>query len=297
MSAMAGTKYFDGRTGAEIHGGQSEVFDRVKSFVDQCRKEGKKSVVLVGENHDDPTAQEHELDLLKCLAEAGVKPTLSLEFYERDVQPVIDEYLADAVDYETFLRDARPPANHASYRPLIDYCKDRALPVLGANCARRYSRMVGRMGRQKLAELTLTNPDFYRLALPPMPYREASQSYCHKFKEIMGVVATDKSDEKIIKMLDSQSLWDASMAHTIAQSWTNDVTRRTSDVTIQVCGYFHCQHFLGIGEHLPQYFDPEKYAAMTCVVFPEDPQQLHFNSEEHKNIADILIMSDISRLM
>jgi len=288
-------KYFDGRTGASIDN-QAQVLDRVKSFVEKCRREGKKSVIFVGENHDDPTAHEHELELLKSLTsrvDVG-KACLSLEFYERDIQPVIDEYLADLVNYQTFLQDARPPSNHDSYRPLLDHCKDKSIPVWGANCARRYSRMVGQMGRQKLEEVAASNPEFYRVALPPLPYQKASEKYCEKFKEIMGIVGSagaNSDDSKIMKMLDSQTLWDASMAHTIAKSWGNG-----SDVTMQVCGYFHCQYFLGIGEHLAQYYDPCKFDALTLVIFPEDPQQLDFNREEHQNIADILIMSDISRL-
>merc|ERR1712142_643573 len=141
--------------------------------------------------------------------------------------------------------------------------------------------MVGQKGREKLEEVAASNPDFYGMALPPLPYQKASEKYCDKFKEIMGVVASDKTDEKIMKMLDSQTLWDASMAHTIAaRSWN------PGDVTLQICGYFHCQYFLGIGEHVAQYYDPEKYESFTLVVFPEDPDQLDFNAEEHQGIAD-----------
>jgi len=301
MSTAHQCKYFDGKTGQPIDN-QTGVFDRVQSFVDRCRDQGKKAVIFIGENHDDPTAHEHELALLKNLFEkkatssdddekkAGV--SLSLEFYERDVQPVVDEYLADLIDYETFLMDSRPPNNHQSYRPLLDFCKENSMSVWSANCARRYSRMVGQKGRGKLEEVFASNPDFYSMALPPLPYQRASERYCNKFKEIMGVVASDKSNERIMKMLDSQTLWDASMAHTIAaKAWSK------SDVTVQVCGYFHCQYFLGIGEHLARYYDPDKFEAFTLVVFPEDPEELVFNDEEHRGIADVLIMSDISRLV
>ena len=285
---MSTVKYFEGKTGAPIQN-QTLVLDRIKTFAQTCKENGKKSVVFIGENHEDPTAHEHQLDILKVLSD--FKPSLSLEFYERDVQPILNEYMTDCIDYDTFLQDSRPPNNHQDYRPLIDFCKEKNLPVLAANCARRYTRIVGRNGRAKLEEMAGCDPEYYRMALPPLPYQEASEKYCNKFKEIMGIVASDKEESRILRMLDSQTLWDASMAHTIAKSWEK------CDLTVQVCGYFHCQHFLGIGEHLPKYYDSNKYESMTIVVFPEDPQELNFDPEEHTNIADVLVMSDISRMM
>ena len=84
-------------------------------------------------------------------------------------------------------------------------------------CDFRYTRIVGREGRDKLEQLYSTNPAFYKTALPPLPYGKASQKYCDKFKEIMGIVASGKDEERVMRMLDSQTLWDASMAHSIAK--------------------------------------------------------------------------------
>ena len=77
--------------------------------------------------------------------------------------------------------------------------------------------MVGRKGRDSLEQLAQTNPEFYKVALPPLPYAKASDKYCDKFKQIMGIVGPGKDQERIMRMLDSQTLWDASMAHSIAK--------------------------------------------------------------------------------
>ena len=77
--------------------------------------------------------------------------------------------------------------------------------------------MVGRKGRESLEHLAQTNPEFYGMALPPLPYAKASEKYCEKFKQIMGIVASGKDEERVMKMLDSQTLWDASMANSIAK--------------------------------------------------------------------------------
>ena len=60
-----------------------------------------------------------------------------MEFYERDVQPVLDEYLTGSIDYESFLQDSRPPSNHADYKPLLEHCREQGVPLIAANCARR----------------------------------------------------------------------------------------------------------------------------------------------------------------
>lgn len=57
-------------------------------------------VVLVGECHDDPVAHSLELYLVTALAARCPDVVLSLEMFERDVQTVIDEYLAGLVREE-----------------------------------------------------------------------------------------------------------------------------------------------------------------------------------------------------
>lgn len=283
------TRYFDGRTGAEVQD-KAEAFGRVKQFTEQARTSGKKSIVFVGENHEDPSAHEHELELVKHLLNED--SALSLEFYERDTQPVLNEYLWGSIDYGTFAQDARAPSNHEDYKPMLEHCQAQGIPVVAANCARRYSRMVGRQGRGSLEELTNKNPDFYKMALPPVPYAKASEKYCNKFKDIMGIVASGKDEERVLKMLDAQTLWDASMAQSIAKAWFGG-----KDTVLHVCGYFHCQYFLGIGEHLSHYYDKKNYDVFTIVIFPEDPEKLEFNPEEHTDIADLLVLTDISKMV
>ena len=62
---------------------------------------------------------------------------LSLEFYERDTQSVLNEYLWGSIDYGAFAQDARAPSNHEAYKPMLEHCKAQAIPVVASNCARR----------------------------------------------------------------------------------------------------------------------------------------------------------------
>jgi hypothetical protein len=112
---------------------------------DACTGEdGPPCVVLLGENHSDPEAHAIELDVFKRLHQSRPEGlSLSLEFYDREAQAVMDEFTSGLVTRDVFLRDARAPSNAVDYQPMLDYCKEKGLNAIAANCPRRYSRMVG----------------------------------------------------------------------------------------------------------------------------------------------------------
>jgi len=226
-----GTRFYDGHSGVTLD--RADFLARAADF--------QRGVLLVGENHEDPAAHRLELNLLTALIQKAknspmLKDTkqeqqqysinetlsslpnhslaLSLEFYDREAQTVLDEYLKGFVDVDTFLQNARPPHNHADYQPLIDYCKANAVPVIAANCPRRYSRMVSKGGgRRGLEECSMTVAAT-AANLPPLPYAEASDQYKRAFAEIMGVL-NHNDDSVPTSLLDAQCLWDASMADSI----------------------------------------------------------------------------------
>ena len=65
-------------------------------------------VVFVGEQHDDGRTHRLEEALLGGLRRRKVAPTVSLEMFERDVQGVVDGYLAGSIGEPQFLQESRP---------------------------------------------------------------------------------------------------------------------------------------------------------------------------------------------
>ena len=116
---------------------------------------------------------------------------LSLEFYDRSAQAILDEYLLDFIDYETFLEHSHPPANHNDYRPLIDFCKANKLPVIAANCSRRHSRLMSRQGPEAIERLAEESEIHRNFLLPTLPIQPASQQYEANFRATMGIVGND----------------------------------------------------------------------------------------------------------
>ena len=94
-------------------------------------------VVFVGEQHDDPNTHRLELAVLDGLARRRGNIILSLEMFERDVQAVLDDYLADRMTEEAFLKASRPwPRYQTDYRPLVEFAKRRGWSVVAANVPR-----------------------------------------------------------------------------------------------------------------------------------------------------------------
>lgn len=131
-------------------------------------------VLLFGETHDDPVAHQLELYLLMQI-QARRPCTLSLEMFETDVQPVVDEYLAGLIREADFMLDARPWTNYsADYRRMVEFSKAHGMPVSAANVPRRY---IGAVGRDANALAHGAWPAATHERLPPLPLPTPSPSY------------------------------------------------------------------------------------------------------------------------
>jgi uncharacterized iron-regulated protein len=249
------------------------------SLDDVVTKAKEASVLFLGESHDDPTGHLLELEILKRMKSDG-PVALSLEMFESDVQPVLDEYLSGLITEEHLLASGRAWKNYKSdYRPMVEFAKAEKLPVVAANAPRRYVNRVSRLGALALAELQGSA----KAVLPPLPYADASERYAIKFHDIMKKQQPDRKVDPV-KSLAAQSLWDASMAHSIARALRQAPERKV----VQVNGSFHSEDRLGILEHLERYRPGTRSVVVTMLshkAFPEWQAEL-------ENKGDFVIVTD-----
>ncbi len=246
-------------------------------------------VTFLGEIHNDPVAHYLERRLLEGIADE--KTTLSLEMFETDVQPVVDEYLAGLINEEHLISAGRAwKAYKTDYRELIEFAKARKLPVLAANAPRRYVNRVSRLGRESLVEL----PAQAKATLPPLPYAEASADYSAKFTKLMeesrkqaeaSKTPVPQGEVNIPRALMAQSLWDAGMAFSIAQHLTRQPGRRV----VHVNGGFHTEQHLGTVEHLTRYRPGVKVLVVTMVPAKAFPA---FDPATMRDKGDFVIVTD-----
>ena len=240
-------------------------------------------VIFLGEFHDDAVAHAIQLEIYKrAIEQYGAKRrvTLSLEMFERDVQTVVNEYLAGQISENHFLLSSRPwPAYKTDYRPLIELAKEKKLAVIAANAPRRYVNMVSRNGRDSVNGLSKEAKAW----LAPLPYAEPSEAYSKKFKALMGSSA--EATMGIDKILSSQSLWDATMAYSVAEALKND----KGSLVVHLNGGFHTEKRLGTVEHFQKY--RKKGTAVVVTMRYEDDFK-RFDPAKHADAGDFVILTD-----
>ncbi len=244
------------------------------------------NVVFLGENHDDATAHALQLEIFKALVGkySQERPTaLSMEMFERDAQVVVNEYLNGLISESHFLLSSRPWKNYATdYKPLVELAKAGKLPVIAANAPRRYINMVSRNGRTALIPLSKDAKEW----IAPLPYNQPSEAYSNKFKALMG--PSPEAQMGLANILDSQSLWDATMAFSISEF----LKKKKNPLVVHLNGAFHTESRLGTAEHLTKY---SKKAKFLVVTMRYEDDFTTFDKTKHENIGDFVILTDAKR--
>lgn len=206
-------------------------------------------VVFFGEIHDDSLGHALQDSLYALLLARYGEVTLSLEMFEADVQPVVDEYLAGLIPLDRLEGDGRAWDTYATdYHPLVERAKASGQRVVAANAPRRYVRLVGQQGATALARL----PDASRDFLPRRPYRYVDTAYRRRFFALMGGMPghdLGEDGERGTRLADlnpifaAQTLWDATMAWRIAEAH-DELSTRIGKV-YHLAGRFHVDYRLG----------------------------------------------------
>ena len=200
--------------------------------------------------------------------------------FERDEQIVLNEYLQGLITEKKFLDDSRPWGNYKTdYRPLVEFAKANKLDVIAANAPRRYVNMVSRNGRSSVDQLSKDAKAW----LAPLPYSEASEAYAKKFTALMG--GSNEASMGIKNILDSQSLWDATMADSMAKY----LRQNKKALIVQLNGSFHSESRLGTVEHLLRYRPKTKVIVVT-MRYEDDFHT--FDKHKDTNIGDFIILTD-----
>ena len=253
--------------------------------------------IFLGEVHDDPTGHQVELQILERLASPRL--ALGLEMFERDVQPVINEYLSGFINEENLRTSARAWPNYKTdYRPLMEFAVKQKLPVIASNAPRRYVNRVYRLGSAALSPL----PEYAAAWLAPLPYAPASPAYAQKFRQEMAehmppsppptkgkpaeTVAPTMTEADMAHALEAQSLWDATMAFSVADY----LTRHPGSSVLHVNGSAHTAEHLGIVEQLGRY-RPATHSLVVTICPAALP--LHFEMDM-KSQGDFVVVTDSS---
>lgn len=169
----AGSRFFDGRTGAPLN--WAAVVARLN----------RADIILVGEQHDNVIGHRIEAELADALLHHSPRAAVALEMFERHEQGLVDAYL-DGRIAATTLVSLTESENWGGgkntwmewYQPIVDHVKARraaGASVVAANAPRTYAKLarledfaaLGSLPREERAWFAL--PD---LTVDDRAYRE-----------------------------------------------------------------------------------------------------------------------------
>ena len=261
--------------------------------LDQIIEDAKNcDVLFFVEEHNDSVTHFLEDRILAILTEKYPSQiALSMEMFDRDVQPVMNEYLKGFMKEKTFLKDARAWNNYRDYRPLIELAKEKKLDVVCSNAAGRYSNLAGRKGQAALLQLPKESFGFFA----PLPYDTAQGAYYEKLQQMSGHTPTAKGDTSKPKtppmlmgnfnLVMAQSLWDATMAYSISEY----LKAQPGKKIFQINGRFHSDEHFAIIVQLKKYSPKTKVLNISA---GQDESFPNIDWSKHIKLGDYIIITD-----
>ena len=238
----------------------------------------KADVLFFGEEHTDSIAHVLELTILqKLTAKYPGKVTLSMEMFETDTQPIVNEYLKGLIREKNFMTDARAWNNYNDYKPLVEFAKANNLAIIAANAPARYTNMVNRLGLGSLNQLDAYGKSY----LPPLPIDTATGKYYDKFATIMGGHASMPG----MQLYQAQNLWDATMGWGVARYTNGHIGMKV----LQLNGGFHSEEKLGAMAQFKKY-NVKSRALNIASVSGTDITKPDWS--KYTNLADYIILTD-----
>jgi len=262
-------------------------------FSEMTRAASQADVIFFGEQHDDPVTHRAQLDVLRAIGERRGRVVLALEMFERDVQPLLDRYLAGAVAESAFLAGTRPWDRYATdYRPMVELARARGWPVVAANIPRRIASDVSRRGLPHLDTLALVERGYAA--------REHScprDRYFDRFTKSMGShsagggppAAADAAAARSItdRFYEAQCVKDEAMGEAVAAAHL----RNRGTPVLHVDGAFHSDFGLGTVERTKRRVPDARVVVLTAVPVA-DPSAADVS--DHTDRADYILFTRAS---
>lgn len=207
-------------------------------------------VVFLGETHRHPGNHIAQMALFRAIHQIKRDSALSLEQFERNVQPLLDQYLAGEIGEATLRDKGRAWDNYpVSYRPLVEYSKTHGLAVIAAEAPNMVVRCVGREGPGFLDTISADKRDWAaaKLHLDDGPYKDrfiafAGDSGSHG----EPASAEDEVSEAVLRSFAAQVTRDDTMAESIVQH----IDANPGRTVVHLNGSFHSAAFLGTVERV-----------------------------------------------
>ncbi len=260
----------DGRTAPRV-ADLAQVADALADF----------DVVFYGERHGHPGVHLQQMKLLRALVERNPHWVLSFEQFERDVQGIVDDYVARRIGETTLIDKGRAWNNYAaSYRPLLLFAREHQLPIVAAEAPGWAISCVGQWGPAILDRFTPLERTWVaeKVHVAPGAYQDKYMAFLgNSDAHGGGTPGTAESAAKAQRSFAAQVARDDTMAESIQHA----LQQHPGYKVLHLTGSFHSEAFLGTVERL-QMLDPKLKVAVIEPVEVEDPGAPAFGADSLK---------------
>ncbi len=186
-------KTFPGAAEAPKYEGQAfasmQIFDAERSvYLDEAalvEALGETKLTFFGELHETAPVQELELWVLQRLSAKFPDLSLAMEHFQRDEQPILDDYVAGNITTQDFEAKSQPWAKYATFwKPLVEHMKSKGRPVVGLNVPSEALKIIySAYPKTPLQVFNGFNASFkYDASIAPRPIQAGSAVYNSYFE-------------------------------------------------------------------------------------------------------------------
>lgn len=204
---------------------------KLKDIIDRL---AEKKIIYVGEYHDRFSHHYIQMRIIKGLYDRRKKIAIGMEMFQRSFQNVLDEYIAGLIEEREFLTKSeyfkRWGFDYNLYKPIIDFAKNKNIPIIALNLQRELIDKVSKGGIDSLSDEEKKEI--------PLDLDFSDKEYRERLYEIFQKHPGNNFDF----FLQSQILWDETMSMSI-----NEFLKENPDFQIIVlAGSGHLQYGSGI---------------------------------------------------
>jgi uncharacterized iron-regulated protein len=234
----------------------------------------KADVILFGELHNNAISHWMELELASDL---WLKDSASLimgaEMFERDQQPILDEYLKGLIRDRDFEAGTKLWDNYKTdYKPIVNFAFEKKIPFVATNIPRRYAALVNAKGFEGLDALPIASLGF----VAPLPVAYDPELSCYKEMLAMGGGGMHGN----ANLPKAQAVKDATMAWSIAEKMSKGKR------FFHFNGSYHSDQHEGIVWYLNKYKPGLKVLTISTI----EQGQLDSLESASKGIADYILI-------
>jgi uncharacterized iron-regulated protein len=245
-------------------------------------------VIFIGEEHRHPGNHLAQMALFRAIQERSANVSLSLEQFERDVQPIVDDFMAGKIGEQPLRTKARAWDNYpVSYRPLVEYARAKNLPVIAAEAPNAVIRCVGEKGAAFLGTMKPEQRGWAAatLHLNDGPYKEKYMRFAAGDGSHGEGADKEKAAQAAQRSFEAQVTRDDTMAESIYLHLQKNPGRKV----VHLNGSFHSESFLGTAERL-QWRDEKLKIAVVNPVAVKVGDALKVSDEDAKTGTFVLLI-------